>query len=190
MADRRWEDLELISYAQAVHIVGDALFGQAWLPISVQDRAIFLVGPSHPDYAKAVLRDQMQEGRIAAIERWLLVAGAVDRDRNATRRVIVRVLREKLRDELHAPDSQASGPKPAPDARIHAAISDVYDQAEIAGRKPPNINQLASPALLLLQAQGLHTSKRRIQLLARDKRHAKRRRLPGKTVSSETGKSP
>jgi hypothetical protein len=73
-------------------------------------------------------------------------------------------------------------------AMINEEIESEYDAAEAAGRKPPNIKELAAPVQLLLEQKGFSASKRRIQLLGEAEKFKRRRRPPGKTVKSERQK--
>jgi hypothetical protein len=50
-------------------------------------------------------------------------------------------------------------------AMINEEIKSEYDAAEAAGRKPPNIKELAAVVQLLLEQKSFSASKRRIQLL-------------------------
>jgi hypothetical protein len=85
-----------------------------------------------------------------------------------------------------AAPAQTESLRPAPDPKIHEAITAVYDEASTAGRKPPNLKQLGDPVRYKLNAQGLEASERHIQELASAERHKGRRRKRGTTVASET----
>jgi hypothetical protein len=78
--------------------------------------------------------------------------------------------------------------KPAPDRIIIEAIRCVYDAAEAAGTKPPNIKELPAAVQPLLQQKGFFASKRRIMQLGEAEEFQRRRRRPGKTVASERRK--
>ena len=65
------------------------------------------------------------------------------------------------------------------DDRVHEAITAVYDECKMTGRKPPNTNEIGKPVLERLVADGYWTSKRRIQRLANDPRHNGRRGTTG-----------
>jgi hypothetical protein len=78
--------------------------------------------------------------------------------------------------------------KPAPDPIVIVAIGCVYDAAEAAGTKPPNIRELGAPVQLLLEQKGSSASKRRIQVLGEADEFKVRRRPPGKTLKSERPK--
>jgi hypothetical protein len=73
-------------------------------------------------------------------------------------------------------------------AMINEEIKSEYDAAEAAGRKPPNIKELAAAVQLLLEQKGFSASKRRIQLLGEAEKFKRRRRPPGKTLKSERQK--
>jgi hypothetical protein len=73
----------------------------------------------------------------------------------------------------------------APDDQIHQTITAVYDSADEAGEKPPNIKQIAEPVVRRLMVAGYTASGARIARLADADRHKKRRRPPGKTLASE-----
>lgn len=75
--------------------------------------------------------------------------------------------------------------RPAPEAKIHKAITEVYDAKEASGEKPPNILELPAEVQAVLQSEGYKASCRRIQTLARDAAHASRRRKPGATLKNE-----
>ena len=75
--------------------------------------------------------------------------------------------------------------KPAREKDISAAITAAYDAAHAAGRKPPNIKELPAAVLPLLEEKGYHASGRSIQHLGEAQEFKRRRRQPGKTISSE-----
>jgi hypothetical protein len=71
----------------------------------------------------------------------------------------------------------------APPAVIKREIKAVYDEAEAAGTKPPNINQLPDAVLPRLQAKGYTASKAQIKKIG--KQSEERRRPRGPTMRSE-----
>jgi hypothetical protein len=73
----------------------------------------------------------------------------------------------------------------APDAIINETIRAVYDDAERAGQKAPNVKEVVKPVQAKLRDQGFEASSRRIQELADAKEYKKRRRKPGPTLASE-----
>jgi hypothetical protein len=73
----------------------------------------------------------------------------------------------------------------APPSKIDEALTAVYDEAEIAGEKPPNLNQVIAPTQEHLRKQGLEASGRRIQGRAEADEFRKRRRKAGATIASE-----
>ena len=73
----------------------------------------------------------------------------------------------------------------ASDPMIDRAISDVYNETERDGLKPPNVKEIASLVQSKLTAQGRQSSGHRIQKLAEADRYKKRRRKPGPTLASE-----
>jgi hypothetical protein len=73
-------------------------------------------------------------------------------------------------------------PRKTLDDLIDIEITAVYDDAEKAGEKPPNIKELANIVFLRLEAKGFHTTKVRIMDLGDDKKHASRRRPIGKRM--------
>lgn len=75
--------------------------------------------------------------------------------------------------------------KPAPEKDIRAAITTAYDAAQAAERKPPNIKELPAAVLPLLEECGYHASGRLIQHHGEAQEFKRRRRQPGKTISSE-----
>jgi hypothetical protein len=88
-----------------------------------------------------------------------------------------------------APNPSQSELKLARDETILRVIQDVYDAAEAAGEKPPNIRELPSLVLRKLQQQGYTASKRHIETLGEAPEFKKRRRPPGVTVKSERNAS-
>jgi hypothetical protein len=68
----------------------------------------------------------------------------------------------------------------APSSVIHQEITAVYDEADAAGAKPPNIKELPDQVLPRLKTKGFRTSKSRIMDLGGDDRHASRRGPVGK----------
>jgi hypothetical protein len=64
----------------------------------------------------------------------------------------------------------------------------VYNTAEAAGTKPPNINELPAAVQPILQQQGYYSSGLHIKQLGDREEFKRRRRLPGRTVASERRK--
>jgi hypothetical protein len=92
----------------------------------------------------------------------------------------------------HAPGEAVLKAKPEPlelrwaaPSQIEQAITAVYDEAEGAGSKPPNVRQIVKPVLQRLAAAGYIATGARIEKIAGADHHKKRRRLPGKTLASE-----
>jgi hypothetical protein len=75
--------------------------------------------------------------------------------------------------------------KQAPRAMVQEAIKAAYDTTDAAGAKPPNIKELPTAVLPLLEQKGYGASARLIQELGSTPTFKVRRRSPGKTVSSE-----
>ena len=75
--------------------------------------------------------------------------------------------------------------KQAPRAMVLEAIKAAYDTTDAAGGKPPNIKELPTAVLPLLEQKGYGASARLIQELGSTPTFKVRRRSPGKTVSSE-----
>ena len=73
----------------------------------------------------------------------------------------------------------------APRAMVQEAIKAAYDTTDAVGGKPPNIKELPAAVLPLLEQKGYGASARLIQELGGSPAFKVRRRLPGKTVSSE-----
>jgi hypothetical protein len=73
--------------------------------------------------------------------------------------------------------------KPASPKEIKRAIKAVYDVADAAGEKPPNIREIIDPVKAWLKMKGYSASNRQIQNLA--KPFKARRRPQGKTLRSE-----
>lgn len=70
-------------------------------------------------------------------------------------------------------------------SEIHRAIKAAYDNAEAHGTKPPNIKELPSVVIPLLEEKGCSASGKFIANLGGAEQHAARRRPPGKTLLSE-----
>jgi hypothetical protein len=81
-----------------------------------------------------------------------------------------------------------NGPKAATVGAIKRAISQVYDDADAAGEKPPNVVKVIRPVQNLLARSGHTASGAQIQLIAGEPEYAQRRRKPGRTVFSEKKK--
>jgi hypothetical protein len=105
--------------------------------------------------------------------------------------------RKEQTDDAHvaepAPVSQPSRSpvkslKQASEAMIIKAIKSAYDAADAAGRKPPNIKELPTAVRPLLEEKGFYASGRYIEELGAAEEFKRRRRPPGKTVSSERPK--
>jgi hypothetical protein len=75
--------------------------------------------------------------------------------------------------------------KLAPKPEISAAIKATYDAADAVGGKPPNIKELAAAVLPRLKEKGYRASGRAIQEVGDAQEFKRRRRQPGKTISSE-----
>jgi hypothetical protein len=79
---------------------------------------------------------------------------------------------------------------PAPAHKINSTINAVYNEAEAAGHKPPNVKEIVAPVQEKLKAQGFETSDRQIENLAGAKVYQKRRWKPGETVAHKRRKKP
>jgi hypothetical protein len=87
---------------------------------------------------------------------------------------------------VHQNEPKDDSPPPrASDSQIHKMIAATYDDAKVAGTKPPNVKQVAVPVQEKLREAGYEASQNRITHLAGDKRHDGCRRPPGKTIKSE-----
>jgi hypothetical protein len=73
--------------------------------------------------------------------------------------------------------------KLAPKETIEATITAVYDEADKAEDKPPNINQLVKPVQLRLKTQGFRATSRQIKSIGGADQFAKRRGESGKRVT-------
>jgi hypothetical protein len=91
-------------------------------------------------------------------------------------------------NELKPPSDSDDGLRHATDPRIHKAITAVYDEAETAGEKPPNIKEIADPVLKKLRADGYEASLTHVRLLADEERHARRRGRIGARWRQKTPK--
>ena len=78
--------------------------------------------------------------------------------------------------------------KPAPDRIVSEAIRCVYDAAEAARTKPPNVKELSAAVQPFLRQKGFSASGRHIQQLGEAEEFKSRRRPPGKTLKSERPK--
>ena len=87
--------------------------------------------------------------------------------------------------EILDPDGADDRLRSANDRTVHQAIKVVYDSAEAAGKKPPNLKEIAAPVQASLRAIGYISSGRQIQKLAEAPQHKARRRRPGTTIRSE-----
>jgi hypothetical protein len=92
------------------------------------------------------------------------------------------LFRQQPKPELEKPEDTL---RPAPHAAIAGAIEEVYDEAEAANSKPPNIKELPLPVLQLLKNQGYVTSKSRIMKTGEKPDFRRRRWRPGKTLKNE-----
>jgi hypothetical protein len=75
--------------------------------------------------------------------------------------------------------------RPASEQMVKAAIRRVYDIAEGEGKKPPNIKEVPKPVQAQLKDGGRKASAAKIKEIAEHAEFKKRRRPPGKTLSSE-----
>jgi hypothetical protein len=75
--------------------------------------------------------------------------------------------------------------KPASEPMIEGEVRRVYDIADKEGKKPPNINEVAELVQAHLREIGHTASGRQIKGIAERLEFKNRRRLPGKTLSSE-----
>jgi hypothetical protein len=82
-------------------------------------------------------------------------------------------------------DATSLNLKPASEPMIEGEVRRVYDIADKEGKKPPNINEVAELAQARLREIGRTASGRQIKGIAERPEFKKRRRLPGKTLSSE-----
>ena len=92
------------------------------------------------------------------------------------------LFKQQPKPELEKPENTL---RRAPDATIEQAIEDVYNEAEAANKKPPNIKELSIPVLLLLKNQGYETSKSRIMKAGEKPDFQRRRWKQGKTLKNE-----
>jgi hypothetical protein len=82
-------------------------------------------------------------------------------------------------------DATSLNLKRASEPMIEGEVRRVYDVADKEGKKPPNINEVAELAQARLREIGRTASGRQIKGIAERPEFKKRRRLPGKTLSSE-----
>jgi hypothetical protein len=85
------------------------------------------------------------------------------------------------------PDDEATSLqlKLASERMIEDEVRRVYDTVDKEGKKPPNIKEVAKPALARLQEVGYTASARQIEKIAERPEFKRRRRPPGKTISSD-----
>jgi hypothetical protein len=93
------------------------------------------------------------------------------------------------RKEATAPAPPAIVPtspkKAASCSKIDQAMTTVFDNAERAGEKSPNLTEIIAPVQAILRAEGYEASGRQIQKLAAADQHKIRRRKIGPTVANE-----
>lgn len=70
--------------------------------------------------------------------------------------------------------------RPASPPAIREALHHAYDNAQVAGEKPPNVNEVVHPVQQLLQAQGRTATKLAIQKEAEADQFKRRRLQPGR----------
>jgi hypothetical protein len=87
--------------------------------------------------------------------------------------------------EARALGIPASDLKKASMAAIRQAITGVYDSAEAAGEKPPNIKELPAAVSSVLKAKGYRTTGSLVMKLGRDAEYTKRRRPRGLRLTSK-----
>jgi hypothetical protein len=92
---------------------------------------------------------------------------------------------ENLGGEAKPPSSEL---RRASADKIKEAILAEYDEADVSGRKPPNVKEIVKPVQNRLFDQGLEASGRYIQDLASADVYKNRRRKPGATVFNEQRK--
>jgi hypothetical protein len=187
--DGKWESIPPLWWYCFVH---DDWPGRERLRFNVNGRVVeateivvdrpppLRIAWGRPPVASADLRDAG----------WLSTEEALERDRrlaglNTAADTTETPPTPNTRSDL-AGDQQA-GPelRQASADRIHQTIIAVYDAAEQAGQKPPNIKEIAAPVLRQLMATGYTSSGRQIETLAGEDRHKKRRLPAGKTLASE-----
>jgi hypothetical protein len=154
-------------------------------------------GPITPDYELDLIRDSLKERRAGPLQA-TLGSMTLFRSVEVEWTGAARYLRspsagggnQKIIDSPPALaadhiNPEATERKRAPLKLIDTAISAVYDEAEKAGTKPPNLKEIGAAVNKKLCTDGYEASDRRIQEIASVEKHAKRRRKPGKTVLSE-----
>ena len=82
------------------------------------------------------------------------------------------------------PVSEPEAFKPAPEQVIRDTIGEVYERAEAAGDKAPNIRELPPLVLRELHRKGYASSQRHIQKFGEEPEFKKYRRQPGAMVKS------
>jgi hypothetical protein len=82
-------------------------------------------------------------------------------------------------------DATSLNLKPASVPMIEGEVRRAYDIADEEGKKPPNINEVAKLVQARLREIGHRASGRQIKGIAERPEFTKRRRPPGKTLSSE-----
>jgi hypothetical protein len=85
-------------------------------------------------------------------------------------------------EEIEEPATPSSL-KPASDSVIHQKIDEVYNEAEAARSKPPNLKEIGKVVQPKLHAAGYDASENHIANLAKDPRYGGRRGKPGVKAS-------
>jgi hypothetical protein len=106
-----------LTYPQAVHKAGPALFGTKWIgPPTEHEHVVKQFGAGHPEFEEIARRGRERELQLARTERWLLVNGVVEVVRGA-KRVRKAALEAVLREVSSGPDSPAPASADAIQAR-------------------------------------------------------------------------
>jgi hypothetical protein len=110
----------------------------------------------------------------------LLAQGAAQLYRNAELEKYPLVNTADLMNWLNEEATEKAELTPAAASDVRAAIVKVYDDAEKAGTKPPNIKEVVKPVQSRLEKLGYRVSGRQIQNAAKSAEFANRRRAVGK----------
>jgi hypothetical protein len=87
--------------------------------------------------------------------------------------------------EVPAQETSGDELRTAPVDIINETIRAVYDDADRAGQKAPNVKEVVKPVQAKLRDNGFKASSSRIQEIADAEEYKKRRRKPGPTLASE-----
>jgi hypothetical protein len=190
---------DTISYGEALERVGRALYGKDWIGrLSHRERWLLDASPIKPakgsilpghfivntdiqltpelsaELGAAKDRQRRMQAQYGLVKQWL------ERRGWRSRRPISKAQFERAVAAIQSATTRANEFKNPSDQRVKTAIKAVYDSAELEGRRPPNVKELANEVLAILDTYGYRTSARNIQRIGEAPEFKKRRWLPGK----------